>query len=223
MNMISIRVVPALLVLAAAAPAQTSGVVDEATFTFTRDGSSYGTEAFKIVRRRGADGVEYLSQCTRTMDGRVVKTVLTTDGDGNATNYTRNTTGGAVAQLIARRALNRLTVNEEGAQSSSRDYVFSPGTLILDDDVIHQFYFVTWRDPRNFAFVTPGGRTSAQGILTEVGRENVDIGGASIPATKFSFGSGDAKREIWVDSGKRLLKVTYPARRIVGVRDLPPS
>jgi hypothetical protein len=222
MNMISMRVVPALLVLAAAAPAQTSGVVDEATFTFTRDGASYGTEAFKIVRRRGADGVEYLSQCTRTMDGRVVKTVLTTDGDGNATNYTRNTTGGSVAQLVARRALNRLTVNEEGAQSSSRDYVFAPGTLILDDDVIHQFYFVTWRDPRTLGYVTPGGRSSAQGILIEVGRENVEIGGASIPATKFSFGTGDAKREIWVDSSKRLLKVTYPARRIVGVRDLPP-
>lgn len=222
MTMIPLRVVPALLVLATAAPAQTSGVVDEATFSFTRDGAAYGTEAFKIVRRRGADGVELLSQCTRTMDGRVVKTVLTTDGDGNATNYTRNTTGGAVTQLVARRALNRLTVNEEGAQSSSRDYVFTPGTLILDDDVIHQLYFVTARDPGTFSYVTPGGRASAQGTLAEVGREIVEIGGVSVAATKFAFGAGDTRREIWVDSGKRLLKVTYPAKRIVGVRDLPP-
>ena len=222
MTMISMRVVPALLVLAASAPAQTSGVVDEATFTFTREGAPYGTEAFKISRRRGADGIEYLSQCTRTMDGRVVKTALTTDGDGNATNYTRNTTGSSVAQLVARRALNRLTVNEEGAQSSSRDYVFTPGTLILDDDVIHQFYFVTSREPGTVSFVAPGGRMSAQGTLTELGRENIEIGGVSIPATKFAFGTGDTRREIWIDSSKRLLKVAFPARRIVGIRDLPP-
>ncbi|HET9424319.1 MAG TPA: hypothetical protein VFO55_03025 [Gemmatimonadaceae bacterium] len=220
--MIPIRVVPALLVLAATAGAQSSGVVDEASFTVTRDGAAYGTESFKIIRRLGAEGVEYVAQCTRTMDGRIVKTSLTTDSTGSATSYSRMTTGGVAGQLTARRALNRLTVSEDGTQGSTRDYVFPPGSVILDEDVIHQFYFVTRREPRSLGFVAPGGRAAAQGALTEVGRENLVIGGTVVPATRFAFGAGDARREIWVDSGKRLLKVAWPAQRTEGTRDLPP-
>lgn len=223
MTMISIRVVPALLLLASTAPAQTSGVIDEASFTFTRGGAPYGTESFKIIRRLGADGIEYVGQCTRTIEGQVVKTSLTADSAGSPTVYSRMTTGGGTGQLTARRAMNRLTVNEEGDQASTKDYVFSPGMLILDDDVIHQLYFVTWREPRaTLAYVAPGARTSGQGVLTEVGRENLTIRGATVPAVKFSFGTGDARREIWVDSERRLLKVSYPAHRVVGTRDLPP-
>lgn len=220
--MISLRVVPAILVLAASAAAQTTGVIDEAAFTLTRDGVPYGTESYKIIRRLGAEGPEYLAQCTRTMEGRIVKTSLTADSGGSPTNYSRNTTGLGAGKLTARRAMNRLTVNQEYGHASSRDYVFQPGTLILDDDIIHQLYFVTWRDSRSVGFIVPGGRTAAQGTLTEVGSENLVIGGVSIQAAKFTFGSGDNRREIWIDSSKRLLKVSYPAQRIVGIRDLPP-
>ena len=220
--MISMRVIPAMLLMASAAPAQSSAVVDEASFTFTRDGVAHGTESFKIIRRVGADGIEYVAQGTRTIDGRIVKTALTADSSGSATSYSRTTTGSGAAQLTARRALNRLTVNEKGGQSLTKDYVFAPGTVILDDDVIHQFYFVTWREPRTLGYVIPVRRTSTQGVLTEVGRENVTVGSRAIPARKFVFGTGDATREIWVDSGGRLLKVSYPAQRITGTRDLPP-
>jgi hypothetical protein len=217
-----VRVVPAALLVAASLGAQTAGVIDEATFTVTRGGAAYGTESFKIVRRRGLAGLEYVAQCTRTIEGRVIRTSLMADSMGSPTGYTRRTTGSGEGQLTARMAMNRLTVNEEGAQASSRDYVFAPGTLILDDDVIHQLYFVTWRDPRNLGFVTPVGRSSGQGVLTEVGREDLTIGRVTVAAVHYAFGSGDDRREIWIDSSRRLLKVTHPARQIVGTRDLPP-
>jgi hypothetical protein len=217
-----LRLVSASLLVAGSASAQPAGVIDEANFTFTRAGAPYGTETFKIVRRLGAEGTEYVAQCTRTIEGRIVRTALTTDSAGSPTSYSRATTGSGQGQLTARRATNRLTVNEEGAQASSRDYVFAPGTLILDDDVIHQLYFVTWRDGRSLAFVSPGDRTTGQATLTEVGRENLAIGSALVPAVRFAFGSGANRREIWVDSSRRLLKVAHPAREIVGMRDLPP-
>lgn len=222
MGMISNRVLPTLLVLAATAAVQPSGVVDEASFTFMRDGAPYGTESFKIVRRLGAEGVEYVAHCTRTIDGRIVKTSLTADSSGSATQYSRVTTGGDGGQLTARRALNRLTVNESGSQPSTKDYFFATGTLILDADVVHQLYFVTWRDPRSLGWFSPEARASAQAALTEVGRETVTIGGSSIPAVKLAFGAGDARREVWIDSGKRLLKVSLPAQHLVATRDLPP-
>lgn len=216
------RVLPGLLVLAATAGVQPSGVIDEGSFTVLRDGSPYGTESFKILRRLGAEGVEYVAQCTRTIDGRIVKTSLTTDSSGSATQYSRVTTGGDGAQLTARRALNRLTVNETGGQASTRDYIFPTGALILDGDLVHQVYFVSWRDPRSVGWFSPEARTSGQATLIEIGRENVTIGGSSIPAVKLAFGSGDGRREVWIDSSKRLLKVSLTAQRLVATRDLPP-
>jgi hypothetical protein len=215
-----VRVVPAALLVAASLGAQRPTVIDEASFTITRGGAPYGTETFQIVRRQGLGGTEYVAQCTRTMDGRVLRTTLAADSTGNPTSYSRG--GPGQAQITAKRAMNRLTVNEEGAQASSRDYVFGPGSVILDDDVIHQLYFVTWRDPRSIGFVIPVGRTSGQGNLTEVGREDLTIGRTTVAAVHYSFGTGDDKREIWIDSSRRLLKVLHPARQIVGTRDLPP-
>jgi hypothetical protein len=216
------RLVPAALVVAASLSAQPSRVIDEASFTLTRAGAPFGTESFKIVRRIGADGIEYVAQSTRTVDGRILRTSLSMDSSGNPTSYTRTATGANAGQLSVRRAMNRLTVNEQGAQASSRDYVFTPGTVILDDDVIHPLYFVTWRDHADLGFLELAGRVAGRASLAEVGREGVAIGNDTVPATRFAFGSGDDKREIWVDSERRLLKVALPARQIVGTRDLPP-
>ena len=218
----SLRIAPALLLLATSASAQPTAVIDDASFTFTRAGAPYGTESFKIVRRLGAAGIEYVAQGTRTMDGRLIRTSITLDSAGNLTSYSRSATGDGGGQLTARPSMNRLTVNEDGPQASSRDYGFVPGTVVLDDDVIHQLYFVTWLDRRDFGFVIPASRTAGRAALVEVSRENLTIGNATIPAIRYTFGTGDAKREIWVDSGKRLLRVTQPSKDLVGTRDLPP-
>jgi hypothetical protein len=217
-----LRLVPASLVVAASLQAQASRVIDDARFTLTRAGAPFGTESFKIIRRPGADGIEYVAQCTRTTEGRILRTSLSLDSSGNATSYMRTSTGANPGRLTARRAMNRLTVNEQGPQASSRDYVFAPGTVILDDDVIHPLYFVTWRDQAEVGFVELNGRVAGRSALTEVAREDVTIGNMTIPAVRYAFGSGDDKREIWVDSERRLLKVALSARQIVGTRDLPP-
>jgi hypothetical protein len=221
MAMNSFRVAPLLLALAASAEAQTR-IVDEATFTFVRAGSPFGTENYKIVRRLGTDGPEYLAQCTRSMSGRIVKTTLTTDSIGSPTTYIRTVTGDGGGAMNAHRTLNRLTVDEAGQQYSTRDYMFAPGSLILETDVIHQLYFVTLGSPRGVTFVVPGNRDSGEASLTEAGRDNVVIGRTSVPALHYLFGTGDSRREIWVDSSRRLLKVSIPALQIVGTRDTPP-
>jgi hypothetical protein len=210
------------LVAAASAAAQASAVIDEGSFTVTRGGSPFGTESFKIIRRLGTEGIEYVAQCTRTMEGKVVRTTLATDSTGNPTSYMRATTGSGQGQITARRATNRLTVNEDGPPASSRDYAFASGSLILDEDVMHQLYFVTWREPRSIRFVAPGAKMTGQGALTEVGHETVTVGNVAIPATHYVFVTGDDKREIWIDSSRRLLKVAQSAGQIVGTRDLPP-
>ena len=216
------RLVIASLAVTAALPAQPAGVIDEATFTLTKAGKPFGTETFKTSRRLGAEGVEYVTQSTRTIEGRILRTMLTSDSAGNPTIYMRAWTDAASGQITARRAMNRLTVNEEGPQGSSRDYVFAPGMLIFDEEVIHPLYFVTWREPRDIGYVDPAAKTTGRASLTEVGRESLMVGNTAVPAMRFSLGSGDSRREIWVDSERRLLKVSHPATQVVGMRDLPP-
>jgi hypothetical protein len=216
------RLVWVALLVAAQASAQQSAVLDEGSFTLTRAAAPYGTETFKIIRHLGAQGVEYISQSTRTIEGKVIRSALTADSAGSPTSYTRATTGGSQGRITASRAMNRLTVNEDGANASSKDFVFGQGSLILDDDVIHQLYFVTWREPRSIRFVSPASRRAGQAVLTEVGRESVTIGRTNVSAVKYVFGEGDDKREIWIDSNRRLLKVAHPARQLIGTRDQLP-
>jgi hypothetical protein len=218
----AVRLIPVALLVATPATAQQTAVLDDGTFTFTLAGAPFGTESFKIVRRLGAQGVEYVSQCTRTVEGKVVRATLTADSAGNPTSYSRTATGGSLGRITASRAMNRLTVNEEGPNASSRDFVFAPGSLILDDDVIYQLYFVTWREPRSIGFVSPASKTAGQAVLAEVGRESVTIGRTNVSAVKYVFGEGADRREIWIDSSRRLLKVAHPARQLIGTRDQLP-
>lgn len=217
--------VPILMILASEVVAQPAGLVDDASLVLTRAGAPFGTEAFRIVRRGGSEGIEYRVQATRTVDGRVVKSALTTDSAGSATTYSRSVTGVGAGQLLARRSLDRLTVEEKGARGSrvTKDYVFPAGTLILDDEFLHHLYFVTWRTaPTAIGFVSLRAPTTAHGTVAEIGPETVTIRGQAIPAWHFAFGEGNARRDIWIDSQRRLLKVFVPSRQIEGTRDFPP-
>jgi hypothetical protein len=208
------RLVPAFLVMASTASAQSTMVVDEGTLAVTRGGVSLGTEAFKIVRRQGAEGVEFVAQCTWTVPGRVVKTALTVDSGGSPTSYSRTTSGSSPG---------RLTVDETGDRASTKDYLFEAGSLILDEDLHHQLYFVTWKvSTAPIAYVAPGSRASGRGAVVDLGPETLTIGKQSVQATHFAFGIGAAKRDIWIDSKRRLLKVSVPSQRIEAVRELSP-
>lgn len=217
------RLVPVLLVTASALPGQTTQMVDEGTMTVTRAGIAVGSEAFKIIRRQGSDGVEFVAQSTWTVPGRIVKTALTVDSRGSPTSYSRTAAGSTPGQLTVRRTPGRLSVDETGSRASTKDFLFEPGSLILDDDLVHQLYFVTWKpSSAAIAYVAPGSRASGQAVLVEIGHETLTIGKQSLRATHFAFGTGNARRDIWIDSKRRLLKVAVPYQRIEAVRDLPP-
>jgi hypothetical protein len=61
------------------------------------------------------------------------------------------------------------------------------------------------------------------GNLENLGASSVEIGGRSIPGTRFSLtATGFPRREFWIDAGGRILKASTPDRGIVAVRDEPP-
>jgi hypothetical protein len=107
---------------------------------------------------------------------------------------------------------------------STREYVVPRGVVVLDDDVVHQLYFVTLgRRSGSVTILVPRAGLQAVANLEERGGGPVDIGGNSIAATHFVLSAaGFARREFWIDSAGRILKATIPERGIVAQRDEPP-
>jgi hypothetical protein len=217
--------VPVMITFSAAPVLAQSTPVDQGTFTITRAGAPYGTEAFLIIRQTGANGADYTLSATRLLDGRTIRSSLKTDSLGGPITYMRQEIGGSPVTLTASGSAGRLTVNVgEGGDRSSKDYLVSTGTLLLEEDLLHQLYFVCLDGrPRTIAYVSPDSRTASTGALTVVGDEEVALGNATrVTGRHFAFGSGAAKREIWIDSNGRLLRISIPGRQIEAVRSEPP-
>jgi hypothetical protein len=108
---------------------------------------------------------------------------------------------------------------------STHEYVVPPGVIVLDDEVVHQLYFVTIGGRRSGTLNVLLPRTGVQtnATLQDLGTAMLDIGGNSIPATHFSLsGARLSRREFWTDAAGRVLKATIPDRGIVAQRDEPP-
>jgi hypothetical protein len=108
---------------------------------------------------------------------------------------------------------------------STREYVVPSGVVVLDDDVVHQLFFLTRTDrrSRSLTILAPRSGLQAVGRLENLGAASVEIGGTYVPATHFSLiGPGFPQREFWIDATGRVLKATAPERGIVAQRDEPP-
>jgi hypothetical protein len=108
---------------------------------------------------------------------------------------------------------------------STREYVVPAGVVVLDDDIVHQLYFLTLGGRRSGTVTVLAPRTGIQAVATlqNLGASSVDIGGTSVPGTHLVLTApGFARREFWVDAGGRVLKATIPERGIVAQRDEPP-
>jgi hypothetical protein len=233
MRLRSLAVTHAALLASAAAPlsmasAQAlSRTLDEGTFLISRAGVPLGRESFRISQSpRSAESYRATAQVALG-DRRLVPT-LTCDSLGAPISYDVAVEGGSTAgaryQARARPGrFSSLLRTRDG--ESTHEYVVPPGVIVLDDEVVHQLYFVTMGGRRSGTLNVLLPRTGVQtnATLQAVGPETLDIGGNSIPATHFALsGAGLSRREFWTDAAGRVLKATIPDRGIVAQRDEPP-
>ena len=109
--------------------------------------------------------------------------------------------------------------------TSAREYIVPVGTLVLDDEIIHQHWFLALRSrDGNMSVVVPRRADVHTTVaMTTVGEETLQVGNHDLPATHLRavLGGGEV-HDLWVDKSGRLLKVALPARNLVAVRDDPP-
>ena len=213
------------------AAAQVS-TADEGSFTITREGTRIGREEFRIVRQPVAGGTESVARGVAAYGDRRITSALQTDASGGPLRYQVEVKNGAdvESRLTGQIVHGRFTAQVRTVRGeAASEFAVGDGTVVVDDDIFHQYFFLTLGDrlpaaSTTLALVAP--RRNAQGSMrvTKAGSESIDVGGQKITATKLAIASSAAPAcDVWVDAGGHVLKVTVPSRGIVALRDDPPG
>jgi hypothetical protein len=206
----------------AAAGQGVGSLVDEGTFLVSKSGSPAGTESFKIVR---LDDGNLMATGRYTAGSSHVTSSLRTDSVGTPIKYQLNVNDGRasvlrVAALASGTRLSARSTDQRGDESMREYPVPSGRCLILDDDLVHQLYFVAL-GKRTGAVQVIDTRASRGGTRTLAahGLEPVDVAGHSVTATHYTLSGGGAQREFWIDAAGRLLRVEIPALGLKAARE----
>jgi hypothetical protein len=215
----------ALTIGAAPAFAQTRQL-DEGTLVLTRGGAVVGTESFRVVSAAMGDRTDLIK-----LTGHVpaadqqTSSTLVSDSIGTPLTYSLVVKAGAttVLDLKANAAPRRLTsmAKDQRGNESMREYLVSPGaTIVLDEGLYHEFAVLALRRGNgSVKVISPRSGKESVETISPGGLEAIDVGGHSVTATKYTIGSGATRREFWVDSAGRLLRVADPARGVIATRD----
>ena len=202
--------------------------LDEGSFTISVNGSRVGREDFRIRSTPGSNGPEVVATASVSYANRRVLPQMRGDSLGVPLRYAVEVKDGPsvderVEGMVGRGRVSARVKNSRG--ESANEFVVSQGAVVIDDDVFHQYYFITRRSSPSGSVSVIVPRRNAQVTMrvTEAGSESISIGGASIDARRFTIvDPGGANREVWADASGRLLKVSIPSRGIVALRDDPP-
>lgn len=200
-------------------------LIDEGAFTVTRPGGQTQTETFKIVRL-DADMLQATGQILA--GSQRITSRLRTDATGSPLDYARTVWDGRtkVAEVTAAVSPGRLSVltrNQRGDESM-REYPLSSGrSLILDDDLLHETYFVMLSKARagSAQVIDLQSPRPVSYTVTARGLEPIQVGGRTVTATHYSMEGGSVRRDFWVDSAGRLLRVEASSGVKATREDLP--
>jgi hypothetical protein len=200
--------------------------VDEGAFVYTREGAAVGREVFRITRSVPGLGEQYRSTAQLTFGERRSTLSLSTDSTGFPLLYDVVVREGtATTKMQARSRPGRFSVLEQTKHGeSAKEYIIPQRAVVLDEDAASQYFFVVLAGSGGpIAVLVPQDRAQVNATLERRGAEPVEIGGERVAATHYALvGSGPSRREFWLDSTGRVLRVVFPERGLVAQRDEAP-
>lgn len=223
--MLSLRSLPlaraSFVVLLGAGSLSAQGrIIDEGTFIITRTGSPSETESFRIRVDNGL----ILATGQVTAGTRRMTSVLTTDSLGTPVDYKLDVreNGEPTMTISAMGRSGRLTARSQlpHGDESTREYpVTTGGSIILEDDLVHQTYFVLLTKRPTMQAINLRTSHGTPVTLRALGLEPVTIAGRQVTATHYSMQNGARVRDFWVDSAGRVLRVEIPALGLKATRE----
>jgi len=209
---------------AGAQPAAPGVIVDQGSFTITISGpaAEAGRETFAI--RRAAGG--YQASGTVLFADRRLSPSLTTDLTGAAVSYALDarTGPGRLERVSVVHDRGFFTLRARSPDHESVRELPEAGTVIVDDDIVHQYYFLMLGHREGtVSVVVPQRRVVLPVRIERLGPDSVRIGGHELPAERVRVGSdSDGECFVWVDAAGRVLQLTRPDKHLTAVRDSPP-
>jgi len=202
--------------------------LDEGSFTITVNGERVGREDFRIRTTAGSAGPEVVATASVFYGSRRVLPQMRGDSAGVPFGYVVEVKEGPTVTERVDGGVGRGRVSAHVKNSrgeSANEFVVSQGALVIDDDVFHQYYFITRRKSPSgpVSVIVPRRNTQVTMRVADAGTEKLTIGGSTLDARRFTVSDpGGADREVWADASGRLLKVAIPSKGIMALRDDPP-
>lgn len=206
------------LVVAFGAPLRAQSVVlDEGTFRLQRGGREIGTETFTIRRvGQGADA-HVIANAVIELDlpsgHEQIKPLMRVEPDQSVSQYQVAVSGQAPTQIAVelngRRFVAR-TRTPSGEQE--REFRASAGAVLLEQDVAHQYWFLSQLPEGTDVTVLVPRSGSQDRVVVRASRpEALELGGATVQARHAIFEIDGGVHEVWYDPDGRVLKVLVPA------------
>jgi hypothetical protein len=213
--------------LAGRLPAQVA-TLDEGSFTITVNGERVGREDFRIRSTPGTNGPEVVATANVSYANRRVLPQMRADSAGVPVRYVVEVKDGPAVDeridgVVGRGRVSAKVKNSRG--ESANEFIVSQGALVIDDDVFHQYYFITRRvrPTGPVSVIVPRRNTQVTMRVADAGSEKLSIAGTPIDAHHYTIADpGGADRDVWADASGRVLKVAIPSRGVVALRDDPP-
>ena len=199
-------------------------VVDEGSFTVSRNGVRIGREEFSIrTTPNAAAGATYVAQATAVYDELRLFPALTARPSGVPVTYQVEVRHGADVEQKWSGAVGEGRVSARivtARREAVREFLAADGALLLDDNVFHQYFFLARRrGGLPLPVIVPRRNVQEYLRCAERGQETIDIAGHAIVGAVFAVtGPDGVERQVWVDTEGRVLKVSVPAQGLVATR-----
>jgi hypothetical protein len=199
--------------------------LDEGSFTIIRDGERVGREDFSVRSTPGSGAPELVAQGRLAIGTRRVSPGLNADTTGFVRRYQSEVRvdGRVVETYSGVTSRDHYTSRIQRSDGeSAREFRLPPGCVAVDDEIVHQLWFVARRGAGALVPVLVPRRNLVEMVRVElVGAERLTFELREFDTTHLRLrteGTG-VVRDVWIDSGGHVLKVAIPGQKLVAVRE----
>lgn len=205
-------------------------LLDVGSFTLLVDGQRVGREQFSLRRTVTPDGATLELRAESATGDRRSAVRLEADSAGTPLRYSVEERVGATTSLRlgGQRVRGRFTtLSRSVTGESAREYLLSPGAIILEDQGTIQYALVVRRsglvpgDSLVLPVLTPvENRHGSVRVTLDAVTDSVSIAGSRRLAWRYRIVAYDGEeRVVWADPEGRLLRVRIPSRNLEALRD----
>lgn len=216
-----------------AAPAAPANTLDEGRFILSVDGRPAGSESFSIRQSGSGADVRVIAQAQIELEGDegVLRLAPAMEAEGDPMDvsaYQIKVSGARQEEIYVTQGDQRFitrVVSERGEQE--RELRAAEGTLLLDEGVAHQFYFLALRvqgvQQATIPVIRPREGRQYQLSVEDRGTETLSLAGTDVEGRRLHLQGGGETHDVWVDDQGRVLRVESPESGYLAVRQEPPG